>query len=154
MSFHTLITVRFLPLTQFQELLEKTNNRVTEDREEQEAAAAEAAEDDDTPSSASVRPITPKFCGRVVECSRACVLHVAGRTGVGKRCRRAGLRRRVSDQRCCWHAEEAQREAISRGEHSPENGDEDRKPYPRMLHARDDADVLQGDQSTRDRIPS
>lgn len=91
---------RAFSLTQFQELLEKTNNRVTEDREEQEAAAAETAEGDDAPSRASVRPIT-SLCGRVAESSCECVVHVAGRTGVGKRCRRAGLRRRVIDQRRC-----------------------------------------------------
>eukprot|EP01043_Picozoa_sp_COSAG02_P039605 COSAG02_NODE_3141_length_7293_cov_3.120795_5_plen_125_part_00 len=49
-----------MSLPQFKELLEKTNNRVTEDREEQ-AAAAEASSQGAS-SSASVRPIPPTLC--------------------------------------------------------------------------------------------
>ncbi len=47
-----------MSLPQFQELLEKTNNRVTEDRQEQ-AASAEDASQDGTLSSASVRLVAP-----------------------------------------------------------------------------------------------
>ena len=47
-----------MSLPQFQELLEKTNNRVTEDRQEQ-AAAAEAKTQGGALSSASVRLMAP-----------------------------------------------------------------------------------------------